>query len=83
VSGLPLFNGDEELTPRELEIEKLLCTGYARVNVAALLGISSNTVAVHVTSIYRKRCVHSQVELAIAYAERTPGLKRPHPVDHV
>jgi DNA-binding CsgD family transcriptional regulator len=61
---------EEELTPRELEIERLLCDGYTRLNVAALLGISRHTVDVHATSVYRKRGVHSHVALALAYASR-------------
>ena len=58
------------LTPRESEIEKLLCSGYTRINVAALLGISRATADVHTTNLYRKRRVNSHVELVMAYIRR-------------
>ncbi len=57
-------------TPRELEIEDLLCRGYSQQNIAAIFGRSVSTISVHVTSLYRKRGVHTQVELLLAYLER-------------
>jgi DNA-binding CsgD family transcriptional regulator len=57
-------------TPRELEIEDLLCRGYSQQNIAAIFGRSISTISVHVTSLYRKRGVHTQVELLLAYLER-------------
>lgn len=57
-------------TPRELEVEDLLCRGYSQENIAAIFGRSVSTVSVHVTSLYRKRGVHTQVGLLLAYLER-------------
>jgi DNA-binding CsgD family transcriptional regulator len=57
-------------TPRELEVEDLLCRGYSQENIAAILGRSINTISVHALSLYRKRRVHSQVGLLLAYLER-------------
>jgi DNA-binding NarL/FixJ family response regulator len=59
-----------EPTPRELEVEELLCRGYSHENIAAIFGRSLSTVSVHVTSLYKKRGVHSQVGLLLAYLER-------------
>ncbi len=53
-----------ELTLRERQIATLAAQGYSNVNVSARLGISEQTVAVHLRSIYRKLAVHSRVELA-------------------
>jgi DNA-binding CsgD family transcriptional regulator len=61
---------ETEPTPRELEVENLLCRGYSQQNIAAILGRSVSTISVHVTSLYRKRRVHTQVELLLAYLER-------------
>jgi DNA-binding CsgD family transcriptional regulator len=58
------------LTPRELEIEDLLCRGYSQENIAAILDRSIHTISVHVLSLYRKRGVHSQVGLLLTYLER-------------
>ncbi len=58
------------LTPRELEIEDLLCRGYSQENIAAKLDRSIHTISVHALSLYRKRGVHSQVGLLLTYLER-------------
>jgi DNA-binding NarL/FixJ family response regulator len=60
----------EQPTSRELEVENLLCRGYSQRNIAAIFGRSVSTVSVQVTSLYRKRGVHTQVELLLAYLER-------------
>jgi DNA-binding CsgD family transcriptional regulator len=65
-------------TPRELEVEDLLCRGYSQENIAALLGRSINTISAHALSLYRKRRVHSQVELLLAYLERKGIFVFPH-----
>lgn len=57
-------------TPRELEVEELLCRGYSQENIAAIFGRSLRTISVHVTNLYRKRGVHNQVGLLLAYLER-------------
>jgi two-component system nitrate/nitrite response regulator NarL len=44
----------EPLTPRELEILRLLADGLANKEIAARLGIRERTVKFHVSSIYRK-----------------------------
>jgi len=59
-----------EPTPRELEVENLLVRGYTQENIAAIFGRSIHTVSVHVLSLYRKRGVHTQVGLLLAYLER-------------
>ena len=59
-----------EPTPRELEVEELLCRGYTQENIAAIFGRSIHTVSVHTLSLYRKRGVHTQVGLLLAYLER-------------
>ena len=44
----------EPLTPRELEILRLLAEGLANKEIAARLGIRERTVKFHISSIYRK-----------------------------
>jgi DNA-binding CsgD family transcriptional regulator len=65
-----IFPGDAEPTPRELEVEDLLCRGYSQENIAAIFGRSVNTISAHAMSLYRKRGVHTQVGLLLAYLER-------------
>ena len=47
----------EELTPKELEVLRLLATRLSRREIGARLYISLNTVKTHQRAIYRKLCV--------------------------
>lgn len=49
----------EILTPRELEVLRLLASGCSYWQAAARLGISPHTVVTHVKNAYRKLDVHS------------------------
>lgn len=57
------------LTNREAEILRSVSRGYKRHEIAAQLGISAGTVGNHITSIYRKLEVSSNIE-AVAIASR-------------
>jgi DNA-binding CsgD family transcriptional regulator len=62
------------LRPRELEVLGHLLTGQRTRTIAALLGISENTVKFHISKIYRKLGVSSRAEAAAAVLElRAPG----------
>ncbi|MBO9362387.1 MAG: response regulator transcription factor [Thermoflexus sp.] len=52
----------EPLTPRELEILRLLAEGLANKEIAARLGIRERTVKFHISSIYRKLNVVNRAE---------------------
>jgi len=60
----------QEPTPRELAVEDLLCRGYSQENIAAIFGRSIHTISVQALSLYRKRGVHTQVGLLLAYLKR-------------
>lgn len=53
----------QRLSPRELEVARLLGLGKAVGEVATTLVLSPNTVRNHVKSVFVKLRVHSQVEL--------------------
>jgi DNA-binding NarL/FixJ family response regulator len=59
---LPRFG----LTHRESQVAWLLGRGYRVTNVAHLLGLSEQTVRVHVKRVYRKLQVSGQVELVMS-----------------
>lgn len=58
-----------DLTPRELEILRLIAEGGTSRHVATQLGISVKTVETHRTNLMRKLDVHSVTEL-VRYAIR-------------
>lgn len=67
--------GDEvKLSPRETEILELLCEGLANKEIADRLGISPETVRVHLKHIYEKLHVRSRTEAAMKFRDsREPG----------
>jgi two-component system, NarL family, nitrate/nitrite response regulator NarL len=58
-----------QLTPRELEVLRLLVEGNSSREIAQALGVSPNTVRTHVQGILAKLQVHSRLEAA-AFAVR-------------
>ena len=53
------------LTPRELEVLQHICNGLSNKEVAAHLGLSANTVAVHRARIMGALGVHNTAELVM------------------
>lgn len=53
------------LTPRELEVLQHICNGHSNKEVAAHLGLSANTVAVHRARIMSALGVHNTAELVM------------------
>jgi DNA-binding NarL/FixJ family response regulator len=67
-SPAPRSNG-VTLTPRELEVLKLLASGLGQKKIAQALFITPKTVATHIQRILTKLDLHSRAE-AVAYAHR-------------
>jgi DNA-binding NarL/FixJ family response regulator len=57
--------GTSELSQRELEILNLIAAGRSNKEAAAMLGISVNTVRVHVHDIFRKLGITSRTQAAL------------------
>lgn len=47
------------LTPREIEVLRLLACGCSYSEIGQTLGVTSNTVITHIKNAYRKLEVHS------------------------
>jgi DNA-binding NarL/FixJ family response regulator len=63
------------LTPRELEVFRVLPDGEGNRELARRLGIAERTVKAHLTSITRKLGLRSRVEAALLSAEWSDGLR--------
>ncbi|MGE0624302.1 MAG: LuxR C-terminal-related transcriptional regulator [Pseudomonadales bacterium] len=57
------------LTPRQMEIFRLVARGLSNREICELLGISNNTVKIHVTGILRNLNVSNRTEAVYAYRE--------------
>ncbi len=58
------------LTPREQQIALAIVDGHSNRVIAALLGITEQTVKNHLTSIFGKLGVASRLQLALAIVKR-------------
>jgi len=61
----PAGGARNRLTPRELEVLQLICNGLSNREIAATLGLSVNTVAVHRANIMNTLGVHKTAELVV------------------
>lgn len=59
------------LTPREIEIVKMVGIGLRNKQIAERLGISEATVKIHIHSIYQKLGISGRVELSIYARDRS------------
>ena len=67
---IELEPGDEELTPRETEVLRMMTAGLSNRELASTLGISEHTVKFHVASIFGKLGTSSRTEAV------TEGIRR-------
>lgn len=63
-------SSEETLTPREVEILRLIARGFTYSETAGLLDISIQTVHTHLKHIYRKLAVHSKTEAVFEADQR-------------
>jgi DNA-binding CsgD family transcriptional regulator len=66
-TGPPPENGGIGLTPRELDVLRLLPRGLSNAEIAATLFVSARTVQTHLSNVYAKLGVSGRAE-AVAYA---------------
>jgi DNA-binding CsgD family transcriptional regulator len=71
--------GGHALSPRELEIARMVAKGYANKNIASVLDISSWTVSSHLRRIFSKLGVTSRAAMVaqLLDEERRPGAATP------
>ena len=78
----PAPRGRHDLTPRELEVLRLLAAGHSDGEIAEALFISKKTASVHVAAIKGKLGARSRVEIAtdaigLGLIEARGGVNRP------
>lgn len=61
---------EPQLTPREMEILRGIAKGFTYAELAEWLGISSQTVPVHIKSIYRKLAANNRSEAVYEASRR-------------
>jgi DNA-binding NarL/FixJ family response regulator len=71
-----LPEAEVSLTTRELEVLQLIVHGKSNKEIATVLGLSANTVAVHRANIMQALGMHNAAEL-VAYAIRNGLVSAP------
>ncbi len=66
----PAGTAEPVLSPRELEVLQLLVNGKSNKEIALILSLSANTIAVHRANIMQTVKVHNTADLVV-YAIRT------------
>jgi DNA-binding NarL/FixJ family response regulator len=57
------------VTPREVDVAKLVCMGLVNADIAERLGIKPATVKVHLKSLFGKVCVRSKITMLLRFIE--------------
>jgi len=67
VAGTETLRGEgaRALSPRELEVLQMICSGQSNKEIAAALGLSVNTIAVHRANIMNALGIHKTAELVV------------------
>lgn len=69
LSAVVKEHGTPALTPRELEVLQLIVHGKSNREIAVVLGLSANTIAVHRANLMQTLQIHNTAELVV-YAIR-------------
>lgn len=64
----------EKLSPRQLEVAKLVSKGKTNYQIACELGITENTVKLYVSQVLRLTHMHNRTQLALALTPRSSPL---------
>ena len=62
------------MTPREIQIARLVCQGLGNEEIASKLKIKLGTVKTHIRNLYRKLWVHNKISMLLRFVEDTKGL---------
>jgi DNA-binding CsgD family transcriptional regulator len=59
------------ISPRELEVAKLVCGGYSNDEIAKLLKIKCATVKTHLRNVYRRIHVQRKLDMLLKFLEQS------------
>ncbi|WP_437882601.1 response regulator transcription factor [Pseudomonas sp. LRF_L74] len=68
----------EALSPRQLDVARLVCKGMTNYQIACELGITENTVKLYVSQVLRLTHMHNRTQLALALSPGKSGRATTH-----
>jgi DNA-binding CsgD family transcriptional regulator len=57
------------MSPRELEVAKLVCQGFSNEEIAGNLKIKQGTIKTHIRNIYRRIRVKNKIEMLLKFVD--------------
>lgn len=69
----PIFN---QLSPRQLDVARLVGKGQTNYQIACELGITENTVKLYVSQVLRLTHMHNRTQLALALSPNNSALRQ-------
>jgi DNA-binding CsgD family transcriptional regulator len=55
------------MSPRELDVAKLVCTGFSNEEIASRMGIKVATVKTHLRNVYRRIRVQRKLDMLLTF----------------
>jgi len=72
------LKGHHHMTPREVQMAKLVCQGFSNKQIAEALNITHGTVKTHIRNIYRKIRVHSKIAMLLKFVQEAEKQSTDH-----
>ena len=67
------------ISPRELQVARLVCRGLNNEQIARDLNIKSGTVKTHIRNIYRRICVKNKIQMLLRFIDAvSKASENPH-----
>jgi len=66
----------EQLSPRQLDVARLVSKGQTNYQIACELGITENTVKLYVSQVLRLTHMHNRTQLALALSPSHSGMRQ-------
>jgi DNA-binding CsgD family transcriptional regulator len=69
------------MSPRELDVAKLVCSGFSNEEISSRLGIKIATVKTHLRNVYRRIRVQRKLDMLLTFLDQST--KYPNPASAI
>jgi DNA-binding CsgD family transcriptional regulator len=65
------------MSPREMDVARMVCSGFTNDEVAARLGIKIATVKTHLRNVYRRLRVQRKLDMLLTFLDQSNKMSAP------
>jgi DNA-binding NarL/FixJ family response regulator len=69
------------MSPRELQVARLVCEGFNNDEIAGSLKITQGTIKTHIRNIYRRVRVKNKIEMLLKFVDHATKSPTPSKID--